>query len=116
MMKHRPSSNLYRRLVVHIPFLRDLCKAKKRERLLILQSASRSEIIFLIESIYNLLNTVGIGGKGNKSKLKPYKNILRRISIIRSEAVARSDLNKYGAKFLPHLLKPLISLCNTRTK
>lgn len=93
----------------HYGFLKQLAKTKSdKKRRKLLNSASRDQLLTLIEISTNLLSNFNLTSR-QKQKLSPFAPLVRKFSRIRSENSARKFIQQSGSG-LPFaaLLTPIL--------
>ena len=94
--------------------LRTLCHLNKNQRRALLKTADKNIVRGICECALNILHGVVSLSKQQKSKLKKYKNVLRKLVDVRKKSRKSWKLKKRlivqkGEGFLPYILGPLIS-------
>lgn len=110
------------RILRNFEFLNKLCKTKSlKNRWILVQRATRDELLSLVEICSNILSSDFILTKSQKKKILPYADFIRQLSRARSEKrvknIIRNGLeteidkkrNQKGqGSFLPSLLVPIL--------
>lgn len=97
------------RVHTHLHFLRALHLLKPKFRKSLLKSCDESEINCICECIYNVLQGKVPLKEKEKSKLKKYKNILRKIVTRDRNNLRKNILIQKGGAFLPIILGSVLS-------
>lgn len=94
----------------HIPLLQALINCKQTLRKKIINSGDEKFILAIVECVYNILIGNVKLSKNQKEILRPYRNILRRISKP-GDTIAKKKkcMIQKGGNFLPLILAPILS-------
>ena len=98
------------RVVSNLKFIKRLSRStSEKKRWRILNNASCDELLSLVDVCTNILSSNFCLTTKQKDKLKPFAELVRKISRARSERGARQIVQKGNGVFFASLLVPVIA-------